>query len=89
MQGVTEGTDIQVAIQQKGSLTASTTVSVVKSYVCLTKISVVAYTGASWLSPPASINPVASVTAQLVPLQVRCLHTPISLHLVLTYVLRT
>lgn len=51
-------------------MTASTTVSVVATYVCLTKISLVAYTGATWLSPPASTSPIASVTAQLQPLQV-------------------
>ena len=70
MQGVSTGVDIPVSIDQVATLTASTTVSVVDTYVCLTKISLVAYTGATWLSPPASISPIASVTAQLKPLQV-------------------
>ncbi|DBA74581.1 TPA: hypothetical protein ACH3X2_009453 [Trebouxia sp. C0005] len=69
IQGVNAGVNIPVSIQQAGSMTASTTVSVVATYVCLTKISLVAYTGAVWLSPPASISPIASVTAQLQPLQ--------------------
>ncbi|KAL0035306.1 hypothetical protein WJX77_000193 [Trebouxia sp. C0004] len=69
IQGVDAGVNIPVSIQQAGSMTASTTVSVVATYVCLTKISLVAYTGAAWLSPPASISPIASVTAQLQPLQ--------------------
>jgi hypothetical protein len=69
-QGVNAGVTIPVSIPQVGSMTASTTVSVVATYVCLTKISLVAYTGATWLSPPASISPIASVTAQLQPLQV-------------------
>ena len=72
LQGVSTGTNIPVYIQQVSSLTASTTVNVVSTFVCLTKISVVAYTGAAWLSPPASVSPVASVTAQLVALQVSC-----------------
>lgn len=70
LQGVNAGVNIPVSIQEAGSMTASTTVSVVATYVCLTKISLVAYTGATWLSPPASISPIASVTAQLQPLQV-------------------
>ena len=70
VQGVSTGTDIAVAIRQVSSLTARTTVSVVSTPVCLTKISVVAYTGASWLSPPASISPIGLITAQLLPLQV-------------------
>ncbi|DBB14474.1 TPA: hypothetical protein ACH3X3_004761 [Trebouxia sp. C0006] len=69
IQGVNAGVNIPVSIQEAGSMTASTTVSVVATYVCLTKISLVAYTGATWLSPPASISPIASVTAQLQPLQ--------------------
>ena len=63
--------NVQVGIQQVSAMTASTSVSVVDTYVCLAKISLVAYTGARWLSPPASISPVAAVTAQLQPLQVR------------------
>ena len=51
-------------------MTASTTVNVEATYVCLTKITLMAYTGATWLIPPASISPIASVTAQLQPLQV-------------------
>ncbi len=70
LQGVNAGVNIPVSIQEAGSMTASTTVSVVATYVCLTKISLVAYTGATWLSPPASISPIAAVTAQLQPLQV-------------------
>lgn len=70
LQGVNAGVNIPVSIQEAGSMTASSTVNVVATYVCLTKISLVAYTGATWLSPPASISPIASVTAQLQPLQV-------------------
>ena len=70
MQGKGLGTAIPVFVVQAGTLTASTTVDVVNSFACLTKISLVAYTGATWLSPPASISPVASVTAQLRALQV-------------------
>ena len=73
MQGKSTGTNIPVIIKQVSSLTARTTVSVVSTPVCLTKISVVAYTGASWLSPPASISPIGSTTAQLLPLQVTLL----------------
>lgn len=68
---------IPVSITQVSSLTAGTTVSVVSTPVCLTKISVVAYTGASWLSPPASISPIGLTTAQLLPLQVTLLQTPL------------
>lgn len=70
LQGVSTGVDIPVSITQVSTLTASTTVSVVDTFVCLTKISLVAYTGAKWLSLSASISPIASVTAQLQPLQV-------------------
>ncbi|KAL3148639.1 hypothetical protein ABBQ38_014062 [Trebouxia sp. C0009 RCD-2024] len=73
IQGVSTGASIPVGIKQVSSLTAGTTVSVVSTYACLTKISVVAYTGASWLSPPASISPIGAVTAQLLPLQVTLL----------------
>lgn len=75
VQGKSTGTNIPVDINQVSSLTARTTVSVVNTPVCLTKISVVAYTGASWLSPPASISPLGSTTAQLMPLQVTLLQT--------------
>ena len=81
MQGVSTSANIPVGIKQVSSLTASTTVSVVSTYACLTKISVVAYTGASWLSPPASISPIGAVTAQLLPLQV-ALHQPPALETV-------
>lgn len=74
LQGVAVGTAIPISVVNAGgSLTASTNVDVVDTFVCLTKISLVAYTGATWLSPPASISPVASVTAQLQALQVRLL----------------
>jgi len=78
LQGVNAGVNIPVSIQEAGSMTASTTVSVVATYVCLTKISLVAYTGATWLSPPASISPIASVTAQLQPLQVHSFEIAVS-----------
>lgn len=73
VQGVSTGTDVPVGIKQVSSLTASTTVSVVSTFACVTKISLVAYTGASWLRPPASISPIGAVTAQLLPLQVTLL----------------
>lgn len=77
VQGISTGASIPVGIKQVSSLTASTTVSVVSTYACLTKISVVAYTGASWLRPPASISPIGAVTAQLLPLQVTLLQTSV------------
>ena len=78
LQGVSTGVDIPVSIVQVTTLTltASTTVSVVDIFVCLAKISLVAYTGATWLTPPASISPTASVTAQLKPLQVKAFLHP-------------
>ena len=78
VQGVSTGVAIPVSIVQVTTLTltASTTVSVVDTFVCLAKISLVAYTGATWLSPPASISPTASVTAQLKPLQVKAFLHP-------------
>lgn len=71
LQGVSAGiATVSVYQAQAGTLSASTSVSVVDTFTCLTKISVVAYTGAAWLSPPASISPQASITAPLLALQV-------------------
>lgn len=66
-----------MATANVATMAAGTTVSVVSAFACLTKISLMVYTGAAWLSPPASISPIAAVTAQLQPLQVkRLLHFP-------------
>lgn len=69
MQGLSAGSSIPVTAQAT-ALTATTAVQVVDSYVCLTKISVVAYTGGQWLQPPSTVGLYGTTTAALNAFQV-------------------
>ena len=69
MQGLSAGSGIPITAQAT-ALTANTAVQVVDSYVCLTKISVVAYTGGQWLQPPSTVGLYGTTTAALNAFQV-------------------
>ena len=69
MQGLSAGSGIPVTTQAT-ALTATTAVQVVDAYVCLTKISVVAYTGGQWLQPPSTVGLYGTTTAALNAFQV-------------------
>ena len=70
LQGVNASSSVPITIRQYGLLSASTTVAVTNNYVCMTKISLVAFTGATWLQPAASLPLYAPSTAGLAVLQV-------------------